>query len=207
MNLKQLASRTITGATNKTDRHYSNATTADIQKVVEFALQEAAPYTKKFASELYQLKQGNIFECAKAVWHLLHDDLRYRPDGFRQNIKSPAQLIKDGTGDCKSYSVFISSVLQNLSVPHVIRYAAYDKGDVTHVYIVAYPGTSNQIIIDAVHTRFNEEVAYTYKQDKQVTKLGRISSLPPKQEPRRPTYKDLFLALTTAYIIWQIALK
>jgi len=204
MTLKQLAEKTIKGATNTIDTHYSNAKTADIQAVVAYAVERAAPYTVGFSDEI-AARFRTPYRIANAIWSLLHDELTYKADGRKQNIKSPAQLIKDGIGDCKSFAVFTSSVLQNLRIPHYLRYAGYEQGvDVTHVYVVIEPNTSRQIIIDAVHDRLNEEVKYTYKQDRQVTKSGRIGNVQPPKQPSRPYRTHIVALILFALATWQL---
>lgn len=154
-----IARRTIGGARGKVDTLYHNATTEDIIRVISRADKLAAPYTAKFAAELAARHGNDKTAILKDVWQLLKS-LRYRADDQHQKVKSPAQLIADGVGDCKSYSVFIASVCQNLNIPYKYRYADYDRDDdVNHVYIVAYPNDNGgkPVIVDAVHTRFNDE--------------------------------------------------
>jgi len=153
-----IARRTIVGARGKVDTLYHNATTEDIITVISQADKLSAPYTAKFSAELNARHAGNKTAILKDVWQLLRS-LRYRADDNHQKVKSPAQLISDGVGDCKSYSVFIASVCQNLNIPYAYRYSDYDRdNDVNHVYIVAYPEKCGKpVIVDAVHTRFNDE--------------------------------------------------
>lgn len=151
-----IAKRTIGGARGRVDTLYHNATTEDIIKVISRADKLAAPYTAKFAAELAARHGNDKTAILKDVWQLLKS-LRYRADDHHQKVKSPAQLIADGVGDCKSYSVFIASVCQNLNIKYKYRYADYDRDDdVNHVYIVAYPD-SGPVVVDAVHTAFNRE--------------------------------------------------
>lgn len=153
-----IARATVQGAQDIVNTMYHRATTDDIISVIMHADKQAAPFTAKFAAYLKETHGNDIKSLLYDVWRLLRHDVRYKPDDGHQKIKSPAQLIKDRVGDCKSYSVFIASVLQNLGIPYVYRYADYDwDNDVNHVYIVAYPNNSAPIIIDAVHTAFNEE--------------------------------------------------
>lgn len=67
-----------------------------------------------------------------------------------QLIKSPARLIADGCGDCKSYTMFIASCLHCLGIPCKVRFVNFDGGSqYTHVYPVAIDEQGNEIIMDA----------------------------------------------------------
>ena len=67
-----------------------------------------------------------------------------------QLIKSPARLIADGCGDCKSYTMFIASCLHCCGIPCIVRFVNFDGGDqYTHVYPVAIDENGNEIIMDA----------------------------------------------------------
>lgn len=155
--LRTIAKRTITGAKNELQTFYHRASTDDIISIIEHADSLSKPYTTQFTAELKARHGNNPDAILRDVWTLLKS-LRYKADDGHQKIKSPAQLIADGTGDCKSYSVFIGSVLKNLGIKYVYRYADYDRdNDVNHVYIIAHPYNSKPIVIDAVHTQYNRE--------------------------------------------------
>jgi hypothetical protein len=158
MRVERIAHSTIRGAKGIVNTMYYRANTEDIISVIMHADKQAAVYTTQFAAALKEKHGGNIKALLYDVWRFLRHYVSYKADDGHQKIKSPAQLIKDGVGDCKSYSVFIGSVLRNLSISYVYRYADYDQdNDVNHVYIVAYPPGSAPIIVDAVHTVFGEE--------------------------------------------------
>lgn len=108
------------------------------------------------------------------IWKYLRDNVVYTPDkSIKQQLKSPARLIHDGSGDCKSYSLFIGSVLRNLNIPYAYRFVSFKNYDETptHVYVVAYPGTNKEIILDAVLDRFNYEKPYNFKKDKKMLNM------------------------------------
>lgn len=67
-----------------------------------------------------------------------------------QLIKSPARLISDGYGDCKSYTMFIASCLHCLGIPCIVRFVNFDGGkQYTHVYPVAIDELGCEIPMDA----------------------------------------------------------
>lgn len=95
------------------------------------------------------------------------------PDGV-QYVKTPARLISDGVGDCKSMSIFIASCLYCLQVPFCFRFVSFnDMFIYTHVYIAVMPGTEYEIILDPVERvkglpAFNYARPYAVKKDVKV---------------------------------------
>ena len=68
--------------------------------------------------------------------------------------------MRTKSGDCKSYSLFTSAVLNNLGIPNHFVYASYDGSKTpSHIYVE----TNNGCIVDAVWGRFNSEKKPTYK--------------------------------------------
>ena len=111
------------------------------------------------------------------LWNFVKKNIKYKedPDGV-QWIKTPLRLWADRVGDCKSFTIFICAILKKMGIPYIVRYASYEKSkSISHVYPVAlYNG--QEIIMDAVHTTFNEEVKYTYKKDF-MSDISRLSGL------------------------------
>lgn len=149
----------------------TNGRTSDIINVVMIAYDvESDPQIRTLAEKL---KADTVYKTCRNVWQYLIDNVNYRADSDGDNgemIRTPARLIHDRTGDCKSYSLFTAVVLRFLGIPHVFRFTSYNgKPEATHVYVVAYDGT-DEIIIDAVaavqlNTDFNIEKKYSYKCD------------------------------------------
>lgn len=162
---------------------HQNGKTSDIIDVVMYAYEiENDPQISVLADKL---KADTVFETCKNIWQYLLDNIKYRADADGRDgemIRTPARLIHDGTGDCKSYSLFTAVILRYLGIPHFFRFVSYNKVKrATHVYIVA----NNNIIIDAVATvqlgySFNQEVKYTYRVDmsERGTKISYLAGLP-----------------------------
>lgn len=162
---------------------HQNGKTSDIIDVVMYAYEiENDPQISVLADKL---KADTVFETCKNIWQFLLDNIKYRADADGRDgemIRTPARLIHDGTGDCKSYSLFTAVILRYLGIPHFFRFVSYNKVKrATHVYIVA----NNNIIIDAVATvqlgyQFNQEVKYTYRVDmsERGTKISYLAGLP-----------------------------
>ncbi|MBP2831249.1 hypothetical protein J8281_03530 [Aquimarina sp. U1-2] len=63
--------------------------------------------------------------------------------------------------DCDCYTVFISSILTNLGIPHEVRITKYNgKSHFQHIYPVV-PDGETHIAIDCVADAFNYEVPYS----------------------------------------------
>lgn len=106
----------------------------------------------------------SIDEQCYAIFDYLLNHVKYVMDktGY-QYIKSPARLLADGTGDCKSMTIFIASCLHCLGIPHAIRFVNFDGGNqYTHVYPIAFDEYNSPIILDAVERDANNQPIYNY---------------------------------------------
>ena len=126
-----------------------------------------------------QLKGRTERQTCQNIFQYVVDNVRYREDGDEQQIKTPARLLSDGVGDCKSMSLFVASCLRCLDIPAVFRYVSFAADNVpTHVYVV----TGSGIVIDPVERvsgqpRFDYARPYTHKQDIDIMQPTTISRL------------------------------
>ncbi|MBN8865895.1 MAG: hypothetical protein J0H92_21150 [Sphingobacteriales bacterium] len=147
---------------NKTIRRNANLdhTLDFIPKVV----QETIDQTKLIAQ---RLKGRTNYETCKNIWHFIYGHINYKKDeeGFEQ-IRSPARAWHDRKQgvDCDCYSVFISSILTNLGIPHILRITKYHREYFQHIYPIV-PNDSRHITIDCVTDQFNYEVPFREKKD------------------------------------------
>ena len=123
-------------------------------------------------------------QTCKNIWKFLKQNVNYKIESEnRQTIKTPAAIIATGktTGsDCKNLSLFTAGILQDLkrkgiqNIPFVFRFSSYKffNNIPEHVFIVANPGTNNEIWIDAVLNEFDYKKNYTYKIDKKPMLVG-----------------------------------
>lgn len=148
-------------------------------------------------SETFRATPGQQYDKLGELWAYVRSNIPYVPDAAGvQQIKHPARTWEDaerGEGsDCKSMSVFIRFCLYNLGIPHFLRFASYIPSKrIQHVYVVALLD-GKEVILDTVYNRFDEEVEYTWKQDKKperMTKIVEIAGLPANiQLPERPWF-------------------
>jgi len=135
-------------------------TVAFIPKVVN----ETLDHTKQIAE---RLKGDSVYDTCSNIWHFVYQHIRYRKDqeGYEQ-IRSPARAWHDRFNgvDCDCYTVFISSILTNLGIPHILRITKYHRDYFQHIYPVV-PDGSKTITIDCVTDKFDYEVPYSEKKD------------------------------------------
>lgn len=156
MGLEKIAEKVIDPGESDAKLLYPKGNTQDIITVIMMADAQSDQYTAEFAKAFEDIHP--VDQC-EDLYFFVQDNISYKEDpAGKQWIKSPSQLWTDKEGDCKSFSLFIGSVLKNLGIPFIYRFAGYDAGgDVTHVYVVAYPD-GEEIIMDAVPPMtYNEE--------------------------------------------------
>lgn len=154
-----------------------NGDTDDIIHVIMSMDGQSDAYINKRAAEC--LRGRDNYETLDNVWAFIKANVRYKADApGKEIIKSPAALFKMGYGDCKSFTIAAIALMRALGIKNLyFRFAAYPdskgrmKTDITHVY--ARIGRSGrEVILDAVHTRFDEEVEYAWKRDIQAHVSG-----------------------------------
>ncbi|MDT0643699.1 hypothetical protein RM553_12725 [Zunongwangia sp. F363] len=137
-----------------------------------------------------QSLQGTIAN----IYQFLYDHVQYTADGALQQLRSPAcTWLQRKTGtDCKSFSVFASSILSNLGIKHAIRQVRqpyFFPDEFTHVYVVVYQDQTKEtysenaptFVIDATRHQ-NTEVEYLEKADIFMPKLMHVGLNAPQDE-------------------------
>ena len=139
----------------------ANASNSELQNAIEAAIPQAVQQTKTIAP---RYKGSSEAESCKKIFDYLKNHVNYKADGANQQVRLPSALMRTLQGDCKSYSVYTSAILTNLSIPHKLVYASYDPKDPTptHIYVI----TNKGCIIDAVYGKFNAEKKATSKKYK-----------------------------------------
>lgn len=107
---------------------------------------------------------GTIDDKCQAVFGYMVSNTHYQLDADgEQLIKSPARLLADGCGDCKSYTMFIACCLHCLGIPCKVRFVNFDGGkQYTHVYPVAINEQGNEIPMDACELDTDGTPLYDY---------------------------------------------
>lgn len=150
-----------------------------------------------------KLKGQTLTNTLKNIWQFLYDHVQYTldKDGVEQ-LRTPARTWADRSKgvDCDCYSIFISSILNNVGISHAFRMAKY-SGDWQHVYVVVPTDGNksslqtrlNTIVVDPVKDRFNEEHPYTAKHDRFMkrTVLSGLGTTACQTQSKPPTGYDL----------------
>jgi hypothetical protein len=133
----------------------------------------------KAKAQMVEFSKGfrgrNNKETCKKIFDYIKNNFTYVADGGEQIIKLPSALLKKRVGDCKSYSLFTASILENLKIPYKFVYTSYNNNPIpAHVYVV----TEDGCIIDAVYGIFNAEKkpTYRYTQDMNVRYMAGIGA-------------------------------
>ncbi len=162
-------------------------TTDEMQKWIEkYAFQ-----TNKLSPKL---KGRGLAETVTNVYGFLYNHIQYEQDGALQQLRSPACTWKQRNSgvDCKSYSVFASSVLSNLGIKHFIRQIRqpnFYPEEFTHVYIVVpvdqsivnYKENTPTYVLDATKHQ-NTEGNYIEKVDIPMVNLKHVGLNAPQSE-------------------------
>lgn len=167
-------------------------TTKDIINEVLNTYQDTWHTTAELAETL---RRGTEEETCRAVFDFIVENVNYNedPDGV-QWIRTPARLLHDGEGDCKSMAILSASLLNNLGIPCFFRFVSFSKNNqITHVYTV----TDSGIIIDPVERIdgqpvFNYASEYTYKKDMNTTQISRLSGIGATEDIYTPYMADTY---------------
>jgi len=135
-----------------------------------------------------------VEETVNNIYNFLYTHVQYEADGSLQQLRSPActwKQRKQGV-DCKSYSVFASSILSNLGIIHAIRQVRqpyFFPEEFTHVYVVVpkdqsqkeFTSNAPTFVLDATKHE-NVEVNYLEKVDLPMNKLSHVGLNAPQDE-------------------------
>lgn len=163
-----------------------------------FTVDAMKDWVEKFSHQTAKLAPlfigRTLEETVNNIYNFLYNHIQYEADGAEQQLRSPACTWvqrKEGV-DCKSFSVFASSILSNLGIKHFIRQIRqpyFFPEEFTHVYVVV-PQNQNKIensatfVLDATKHQ-NVESEYLEKVDLKMTKLSHIGLNAPAPQDER----------------------
>jgi len=141
-------------------RSISNASNLQIQQ----GLVDVQPSAMAQACKIAPMFQGKTDkETARNVWTWLKTRVLYKPDGSVQKLRLPFALMREKTGDCKSFAIFAGSVLKCLGFEISYKLTGGPLDDSPrHVYIIARKN-GNDYSVDATIGAFNKEAKYSRK--------------------------------------------
>jgi hypothetical protein len=113
----------------------ANATNADVIANMLHALPYAVEQVNNGYAE--QFEQHDILATPYMVWLFTRNNFVYRRDpDTEQIIALPSASVRRKFNDCKSYSMFIASVLKSLGLPVSFRFGGNTPGKYSHVWVV-----------------------------------------------------------------------
>jgi len=140
-----------------------------------------------------KLKGRTLEETVNNIYSFLYNHIQYEADGSLQQLRSSActWMQRHQGVDCKSFSVFASSILSNLGIKHAIRQVrqpGFFPDQFTHVYVVVPKNqnlkdfsNSTTFVLDATKHQ-NIEGSFLEKVDLPMTKLNHIGLNAPQDE-------------------------
>ena len=182
----------ISGFQNSSKMIVLEQSTGDI---IQAILKTHPKYSFDYKKISQYFKGKTDKETCQNVWNFLKKNIKYVIESEnKQIVRSPAAILFQGVSDCKCYSLFAGGILDALNIPFCYRFASYreENKQPGHVFIVAFPGTINEIWIDPVLSRFDYKKQFVYKIDKKpkkmaiysVSGIGRTSRRMKKQQRR-----------------------
>ncbi len=136
----------------------------DTLSLIQRVVKETTHQTKAIAQKL---KADTTIKTLENIWEFVYRHINYKKDAKgKEQIRSPIRTWHDRFSgvDCDCYTVFISSILTNLNIPHKLRIAKYNKDYFQHIYPIV-PYDSSYITLDCVMDNFNSEQPFTQKMD------------------------------------------
>lgn len=154
---------------------YPEGTTPDIQQQVWDTYHASKGELRAFA-EAWATELPDPHQRLRQLHGFVRRNIKYRldPPG-KQFVKTPSRTFADGFGDCKSYSIFLASVLYHWGIPAAFRYVSFKPGPVTHVYVVAYLN-GRSYLLDACLPGYNTEKDFLTHEDV-MTEIHQLSGI------------------------------
>jgi len=159
-------------------------TSGDTSHSVDAIKQIAYKYVKQTEKLAKALLGETEAETVQNNYNFLYQHFQYEADPELQQMRSPNCSWADRFNgiDCKSFSIFASTLLLNQNIAHYIRrikQPSYNPDNWTHVYIVIpidqkkFSLDKGYYVIDGtVHT--NKEGVYSQKEDTIMSKLPHV---------------------------------
>jgi hypothetical protein len=145
-----------------------SASVDDTLKFIPVVVKETLHHTQAITQ---LLKANTLYRTCQNIWQFVYNHIAYRKDeDGKEQIRSPARTWNDRLlgVDCDCYTTFISSVLSNLGIKHVLRITKYRKNYFQHIYPIVPTEKGKYITIDCVVRQFDYEEPFTEKKDYQM---------------------------------------
>ena len=180
-----------------------------VRQMVQMANKNLA-HTKQLS--LNEFAGQSLQHTCENIHHFLFNHIQYELDKEDQHLRSPActWATRDEGTDCKSYSIFASTILSNLGIKHYLRRVKQPNPDFrytqeginpdlwTHVYVVV-PKNQQSMRAENPHDYFiidatiasNIEVAFLQKDDTKMRKVKLKHYGLQAPQPYKPNMYDM----------------
>ncbi len=114
------------------------------------------------------IKGKTLYETCNRIWDFVYNHITYEKDAHsKEQVRSPRRTWADRASgvDCDCYTTFISSILTNMRIPHVLRITKYKQDHFQHIYPIVPTGNGKYITLDCVVNAFDYEEPYSQKKD------------------------------------------
>jgi len=139
-----------------------DAKNEDIVKAVIDCKTVAFPQARKFAQR-FKRRGDTDEDLVRRVWRFARNRFKYVRDGRVQKVRTPNAFWREGKGDCKSFSVFVGSVLKELGFDVQLKFTSQPgQSRPSHVYVIASKGGKTWKV-DSTLPKFNREAKYDRK--------------------------------------------
>ena len=145
----------------------SSQNVSDIVVQIKRAINDSKASAEAIAP---RLKGSNKLETLKNIFRFVKQIPYKKEPASLQTARTLPRILHgaiNGTGgDCKHYTIAVSSLLKALNIPHKLRLISQNfyNAEPTHIYVVAYVN-GVEYVLDCVLNSFDEEAAYKYKYD------------------------------------------
>lgn len=172
MTIKDIANNTILKPDFKDSITFYDGNTDDIIRQIVRTHPKSVLTVAEFSKHL---AGKNTAETLLNIHRFIRTFIKYKLDTEgTQKIKTASRTWYDKFGDCKSYSIFTASILQNLGIPFSYRFVSYSSSDQpTHVYVIV-----GNTVIDCCLPKCGDEKKYTFKKDLSMTQISELSGPP-----------------------------
>ena len=165
------------------NKEYVITRKGDTLDIVKEILNTYKKYSYQVQVIAEKFRGKNVFDTCQNIANYITANVTYEcdPNGV-QWVRTPARLLKDKKGDCKSFAIFQNSILTALGYENGFRFVSYARdGDYTHVYSIIKDANGVTYPFDVVAlTQINlplfQEKKYLKKLDlmNETTKISRL---------------------------------
>jgi hypothetical protein len=175
--------RTI-GDGKQFDQYFDDCERQDKTVVEDGGVEETMDVVKRVIHRYYKdaeriaptLRRATLEDTCRSIWNFLYGNIQYKLDdrGLEQLRRPSRSWVDRQHGiDCDDFSIFASSILMCLGIPHTLRITKYSLPSWQHVYVtVPRPGREDYYTIDAVLSRPLYEKPFSQKKDYPVSMDG-----------------------------------